>query len=112
MMNASSALLTKVEHLLRKAFNPIAGDGDRFRIVVADGNTVSLAAFDVILLGQRPPHAPAEEETLIVAGHTVLADHGTLRSGTGVQTQAGVIVAVAIFRKHVMADLPTDAVPV
>ena len=31
-MNASSALLTKVEHLLREAFNPITGDGDRFRI--------------------------------------------------------------------------------
>ena len=161
-MNASSALLTKVEHLLREAFNPIAGDGDRFRIgsdpnadalrrrlrlanlitqnldrlglplhidpdagfftdpqdlvllddvsmslkgrrafftkqnsnfgarpnliltddivriVVADGNTVSLAAFDVILLRQRPPHAPAEEEALIVANHAVPPDHRTL----------------------------------
>ena len=81
-------------------------------IAVANGDAVRPALLDDVLLGQAVLHAPAEENADIIAFDLITADYRPLRPGTGVQTEAGVIVAVAILDQDIVADLPTDAVAV
>src|SRR5262249_61992170 len=63
-------------------------------------------------LGQAVLDAPAKEDADVVVSELVVADHGPLRAGAGVQSESCVAGAGAILDRHVVADLPTDAVAV
>ena len=79
---------------------------------MTDGDAITAVIFDDVLLRQARLDAPAEEEADVVAVQPIAADDRPLRAGAGMQTQPGVVVAVAVFHHDVVADLPTDAVAV
>ena len=75
-------------------------------------DAVAFTVLDLVLLRQRPFHAPAKEQPLIVAGHVISTDNGPLRPGPGMKPQASMVMAVAVLHQDVMTDLPTNAVAV
>ena len=81
-------------------------------VAVADRNPLAFDVEDRVLLGQPEFHAPAEEEADLAAFEFVPPHDGPLRTRTRVQAQPRVIVAVTVLDRHVVADLPTDAVAV
>src|SRR5437868_2749726 len=66
---------------------------------------------DGVVLGDAELYAPAEEDADLVALGAIRADDRALGTRAGVKTESLVVMAVAVLNDHVVADLPTDAVP-
>ena len=85
---------------------------DVVRVAMANGDAEALVALDDVLFRQAPADAPAQEKTQVVVDHAISANDGALGAGARVEPEPGVVVAVAVFRQHVVANLPAQAVAV
>ena len=81
-------------------------------VIVTDRHAVTAIAIQVVVFRQSELDAPAPEESLVVAIHSVGPYQRALRSGPGMNAQIRVVMAVAVLHHNVVTDLKTDAVTV
>src|SRR5262249_30403059 len=77
-----TALVAEQDADLAAGADDVAAN-DVVGVAVADRDPVAAAVVDRVPLGDAEPHAPAEEDALIVPLARIAPDDGALASGTG-----------------------------
>jgi len=78
---------------------------------MADRNT-DVVAFQLVFLSQTILHAPAPEQTDMVILEATVHNQRSLGSGSRMNAQVGIVVAVAVLDLHIVTDLKADAIAV
>ena len=82
-------------------------------VFVADRNAETVVVFQNILLEKAMADTPAEEKAVLpVATRGAAADDRALRATSGMEAEAGVIFADAIFDQDIVGLLEADAITV